>query len=236
MRVLFPNVHVATRRLLRRVGFTVKESNAGCCGALHAHNGHLDESHRMAEQLFHAMPGDLPIIVNSAGCGSFLKESSLPPAPEGEGAKEWGSGRVFDASEFLFEQGLAETLGRHARFEKKVTYHDACHLAHGQKVWLQPRELLQDIPGIEFVELEESDRCCGSAGIYNVLQPKLARELLERKWRFIERSGAEVVALGNPGCHAWVAQAAREHGGRVRVLHTLELLEESLSEMDPGRA
>lgn len=219
MRVLYPQVNEATKRLLRRVGFAVKQVPQGCCGALHAHNGYLDQAKSMREALFAKFPGELPIVVNSAGCGSWLKE---------------GAGKVWDASEFLFEQGLAEILNSRiaregTRGPTRVTYHDACHLAHGQGIRSAPRELLMAIQGIELVELAEADMCCGSAGIYNVTQPKMARELLERKWRNVEATGASIVATGNPGCHAWIAQAARAHGQTVEVVHTLELLERAFS-------
>jgi glycolate oxidase iron-sulfur subunit len=94
---------------------------------------------------------------------------------------------------------------------------------------VEPRGLLGAVPGLELVPLPEADTCCGSAGIYNVTQPKMARDLLERKWRNVESTGARLVVTGNPGCHAWIEQAAREHGGEVRVLHTLELLEAAFS-------
>jgi glycolate oxidase iron-sulfur subunit len=221
MRVLYPRVHEATRRLLRRVGYAVRDVAQGCCGALHAHNGYLNEAHRFAERLEASMREDLPIIVNSAGCGSFLKDR------EREGHESF-AGRVFDASEFLHGAGLTEVLRTSARLEATVAYHDACHLAHGQGIRSQPRELLEAVPGLRSVPLPEADTCCGSAGIYNLTQPKLARSILERKWRNVESTGAEIVATGNPGCHAWIAQAAREHGGHVRVMHTLELLEAAI--------
>ena len=215
MRVLYPGVHVALRRLLRRVGLAVREApGQGCCGSIYAHNGELAKGRELAEVLAGTMPGDLPVIVDSAGCGSWMKEGAF-------------AGRAFDASEFLLAEGLAEALAK-GRLETTVTYHDACHLAHGQGVRSAPRELLGAIPGLTLVEMGEADTCCGSAGIYNVVQPKLARSLLERKWENVAATGAEIVALGNPGCHAWIAQAAREHGGTVRVRHTLEVLEEAL--------
>jgi glycolate oxidase iron-sulfur subunit len=217
MRVLYPRVHEATRRLLRRVGFEVRASNAGCCGALHAHNGYLGEAHAMADAMAHSWTGNLPLVVNSAGCGSFLKEhSSL-------------SSRTYDASEFLFSNGLAEALRKTEGLDKTVTYHDACHLAHGQGIRTQPRDLLATIPGLRLTEMREPDRCCGSAGIYNLLQPKLARKLLERKWANVEATGADVVALGNPGCHAWLDQASRERSSPIAVLHTMEVLEAAFS-------
>lgn len=227
MRVLFPRVHQATRRLLRRIGYRVRETSQGCCGALHAHNGYLDDARRMATKLVESMPADLPIIVNSAGCGSTMKEYGHLL----EGDSTFAS-RVFDASEFLFKHGLGETLATAPGFTERVTYHDACHLSHGQKITQAPRELIRAIPRIEYVELPEAEMCCGSAGIYNVTQPKMARTLVERKMANVESTGALYVATGNPGCHAWIAQAAREHGGQVRVLHTAELLEAAFLGLD----
>lgn len=226
MRVLFPGVHQATRRLLRRVGYTVRETDAGCCGSLHLHVGYLDKARSFAEKLAAAMPEDLPVIVDSAGCGSTMKEyGSL-----GSRICDLGSfsRRVLDVSEFLLANGLVEELGK-TNLTTKITYHDACHLAHSQGVRSQPRQLLEAVPGLQIVPLTEADTCCGSAGIYNVTQPKMARRLLERKWRNIEATGADAVVLGNPGCHAWIAQAAREHKSAVKVLHTGELLESAFS-------
>lgn len=222
MRTLYPRVHQVTRRLLRRVGYVVKDVPQGCCGALHAHNGHLEDAHRMAVELAKAFPGDLPVIVNSAGCGSTMKEYE---------DKQFAS-RVRDASEFLAAEGLAEELSKSAGITQPVTYHDACHLAHGQRIWEAPRNLIRAIPGVQFVELPEADTCCGSAGIYNVVQPEIARKLVERKYANIALTGASIVATGNPGCHAWIAQAAQEHGQHVQVFHTMELLEASFSGLD----
>jgi glycolate oxidase iron-sulfur subunit len=224
MRVLFPRVHEATRRLLRRVGFTVRESKAGCCGAMHAHAGLTDEAHERSLALLDEMPDDLPVIVNSAGCGSMMKglDRGLKPLAE----------RTFDASEFLLSQGLAGLLEGSSGIEKTVAYHDACHLAHGQQITQEPRELLAAIPGAGLKELPESSMCCGSAGTYNLTQPKLARQLLERKWANFETTGADFLVSGNPGCHAWLAQAAREKSSDATVLHTMELLEASFSGLD----
>jgi glycolate oxidase iron-sulfur subunit len=221
MQVLFPRVHQATRRLLRRVGFTVREAKQGCCGALHAHNGHLGDARKMATALVTAMPDDLPVVVNSAGCGSTMKEYGHLI---GHSADAYAH-RVVDISEFLVAEGLESELTRAPGLATTATYHDACHLAHGQKIWTAPRTLLAAIPKLTMIDLPEADTCCGSAGIYNVVQPDLARKLLDRKWANVETTGAKVVATGNPGCHAWIAQASREHGGHSRVLHTAELLE-----------
>lgn len=213
MEVLFPAVNESTRRLLRRVGYETLPNSAGCCGALHAHNGQLSTALQMANELDRDMLGGEPLIVNSAGCGSWIKEALKHRVS-------------YDASEFLLEKGLPAMLADSPKANIRIAYHDACHLSHGQGIRSQPRALLEAIPGVTMVRLAESEHCCGSAGIYNVLQPAMARALLERKWKHVEASGADIVAMGNPGCHAWIAQAAREHQSRIRVMHTMEVLEE----------
>jgi glycolate oxidase iron-sulfur subunit len=217
MRVLHPDVHVALRRLLRRIGYSVRETDAGCCGALHAHNGMLADAVARFDCLVESMPGDLPIVVDSAGCGSWMKEQTSL------------AGRTQDATEFLLSHGLLDALTESPGIPASVTYHDACHLAHGQRIKETPRRLIQAIPTATFVELSEADMCCGSAGTYNLTQPTRARALLDRKWANIEATGTQIVAMGNPGCHSWIQQAADESGGSLRVMHTLDLLEASFS-------
>lgn len=224
MRVLYPRVHEATQRLLRRVGFRVHDISAklGCCGALHAHAGELETAQQLAQGLVDHLPADVPLVVNSAGCGSTIKEyGHLLESENGLGVAQ----RTFDISEFLLTHGLTERLVEAPEQSVRATYHDACHLAHGQRITQPPRQLLEAIPGWNWTPLPESDLCCGSAGTYNLFQPVMARRLLERKWHAIESTAAQVVVLGNPGCHAWIAQAAREHADRARVLHTAEALE-----------
>lgn len=215
MGVLFEGVHQATERLLRRLGFRARRTGSLCCGALDLHSGFAATARQKSDSLMGSLPKDAILITNSAGCGSALKDG--------------GAGKVMDASEFLLANGLAEALAKSRGLKRKVTYHDACHLAHGQRVQSQPRALLESVPGIQLVKLRESEVCCGSAGIYNVQQPKIARQLLERKWANIETTGADIVASGNPGCHAWIEQAARERGSAIRVMHTLEVLEAAFS-------
>lgn len=222
MKVLFPNVHQATRRLLRRVGFEVLETNAGCCGALHAHNGYLAEAELKAQQLSQHFLKDIPIIVNSAGCGSTLKEYGQII---GKGQSKIAE-QTMDITEFLHQQNLSKLFPEHNLFNNKtLTYHDACHLAHGQKITSQPRDLIQAIPGSNYIELPEANMCCGSAGTYNVFQPKSAHDLLTRKWENIQSTQAMVVASGNPGCHAWIQQASQEHSSPIKVMHIASLLE-----------
>ena len=226
MRVLYPDVNEATRRLLRRAGFRVRETSAGCCGALHAHSGYLREADELATGLAKAMPDDLPVIVNSAGCGSTIKDYG---AVVGAGLEGFAS-RAVDIAEFLagvdFEQQLAASSGLPG---VRLTYHDACHLVHGQRVASAPRRLLEAIPGVELVPLLEADVCCGSAGTYNLTQPSRARKLLDRKWDNVAATGAQIVVMGNPGCQTWIGQAARESGECIEVRHTADVLESSFS-------
>ncbi len=223
MRSLHPRVHASAKRLLRRVGLQTIERPGGCCGSMHAHAGELANARAKALALAAALPGDAPVVVDSAGCGSTMKTyAELDPALAPFAA------RVVDLSEILHARGLAEALKEAPGLDAVVTYHDACHLAHGQGIRSLPRDLLRAIPGLTLVELDEADVCCGSAGVYNVLQPAMARALLERKMDRVAATGAAFVALGNPGCHAWIEQGARERGG-VRVVHTAELLEAAFS-------
>jgi glycolate oxidase iron-sulfur subunit len=176
----------------------------------------------MGENLVRQFPGDTPLIINSAGCGSTIKEyHHLIGTKEAENLV----GRTFDLSEFLLNNGFLDLLKTSPGLKNKVTYHDACHLSHGQRITQPPRQLIQAIPGVEYVELPEAELCCGSAGIYNVAQPEMARKLGERKVGNIESTGATLVAMGNPGCHAWIRQVAQEHSGLLEVMHTAELLE-----------
>lgn len=214
MRVLYPNVHEATRRLLRRLGFESVISSADCCGALHAHNGYLREARAKLAESLRVISSDTTIIVNSAGCGSWMKDAA-PGRP------------IYDISEFLWANGGVELMQQSRGLDETATYHDACHLAHGQRIRSQPREMLAAVPNLKLVELNESDHCCGSAGIYNVLQPSMAQRLGERKWKNIEATGARIVVLGNPGCHAWIAQQAL--GSSVDVLHLAEILERAFA-------
>ncbi|MGE0000951.1 MAG: (Fe-S)-binding protein [Fimbriimonadaceae bacterium] len=200
MDVMFPHVHEATERLLRRVGFQAVWSR-GCCGALHSHAGYADQGGAMA------LRHPAGVLTNSAGCGSHLHGSK-------------------DVCSFLIRQGLARLLASAPPYGVRVAYMDACHLAHGQGVRSAPRKLLAAVPGLELVELDDP-HCCGSAGLFSMLRPETAGALLERKWASFLRSGAEVLLVGNPGCLSWLA--GRAHGTRFRVAHTLEVLEEVLT-------
>jgi glycolate oxidase iron-sulfur subunit len=155
------------------------------------------------------------VVVNSAGCGAWLKECGVP---------------ALDISEAIGTLDLSA-----ARWDGVVTYHEACHLVHGQKISAGPRSLIQSVPGVRFVELPEADVCCGSAGVYSMVEPEMAHRLRDRKWGHIERalsapagSRPPTVVLGNPGCHAWIADAAKRTGSPIQVLHLAEFLEFAL--------
>lgn len=211
---LFPTTLAAVTRLLRRVGVQVRHTADACCGSMMAHAGQAAEAEAKLNHLKSTMPDGLRVVTFTAGCGSHLKET-------------W---RSIDITEILLEKGLAQQLkSANGVSGLSVTYHDACHLAHGQKVKSAPRELLGAVPGLRLIELKESDMCCGSAGTYNVFQPTMARQLLERKWENIASTGAHIVAQGNAGCHSWIAQAARERGSQIRIMHTAEVLESAFS-------
>ncbi len=220
-RFVYPYVNADTARLLALAGWDVVAPDAqGCCGALHLHAGRLDEYRRMARELMATLGRDVDVIVtNAAGCGSALKEC-------GHWLDDGATGRmppVRDVTEVLAEADLP--LGE---LPLTVAYHDACHLAHGQRVRAEPRALLRRIPGLTLVDLADSDLCCGSAGVYNLLEPELAGDLARRKVARIRESGARVIAAGNPGCLMQIARQCREEGLEVEVVHPVELLARSL--------
>jgi glycolate oxidase iron-sulfur subunit len=221
-RHLYPNVNAATVRLLSLAGYDVViPRQQGCCGALELHAGRLDDVRARARALAAAFPPDLDMVVtNAAGCGSAMKEYGhwLPDAPDVVAF----SRKVRDVSEVLVSAELPLTP-----LEMTVAYHDACHLAHGQRVRSEPRALLASIPGLRLVPLADSDLCCGSAGVYNLLEPDIADRLLDMKIARIEESGARVVAAGNPGCLLQIARGCRERRLPIDVVHPVELLARS---------
>ncbi len=231
MRVLFGGTNAATVRVLQANGCEVIAPKiAGCCGALHLHTGFHAEALDRARALIDAFAPVIEtldaIILNSAGCGSTMKEYGdlLADDPKYRDRAALFASKVKDVSEWLDAIGLTPPT---RPLNATVSYHDACHLAHGQKIRLQPRQLLLRIPGVRLVEMEESDTCCGSAGVYNVTEPELARRLLDRKIEHLRATGASIIATGNPGCLAWIQQGAREAGLDVRICHPVELLDEA---------
>ena len=221
-RFFFRDVNADTARLLAAAGWEVVLPRAqGCCGALHLHAGRLGEFRGLARDLMGAFGEDVDVVVvNAAGCGSALKEYGhwLGEAEAGTFAA-----RVRDVSEVLADADLPLRP-----LEATVAYHDACHLAHGQRLRAEPRRLLSKIPGLRLVELAESDLCCGSAGVYNLVEPAVARALGRRKAEQVRASGARVIASGNPGCIMQIARHCRELGAPVEVLHPVSLLARAL--------
>jgi glycolate oxidase iron-sulfur subunit len=225
--LIYSDVNRDTADVLRANGCTVITPPAqGCCGSLHAHNGEYEMAKDYARRLLDHFDLDRldAIITNAAGCGSHLKhfDRLLHDDPRyASRAAQW-SEKVRDISEWLVEIDFRapEKSGTEAR----VTYHDACHLCHGQKITAQPRNLLAKIPGLEIAPLTESMWCCGSAGIYNLIQPEMADKLLQRKLGHIAATGATVVATGNPGCLLQIQNGLAARGVKIAVAHPVTLL------------
>jgi glycolate oxidase iron-sulfur subunit len=227
--VMFDKVNRQAVELLNACGAEVRVSRGQvCCGAIHHHNGSWEPAKEFARRNIDAIlgtgtAGPKLIATNIAGCGAMLKDYDhlLRDDPQyAERAKEFSS-RVRDISEVLLELGLPEM--KHP-VNLTVTYHDACHLAHAQKVTAAPRKLLAKIPGLKLVPLAESDMCCGAAGTYNLTQPEMASDLAERKIRHIETTGAPVCVTGNVGCAMHIQSQAQARGKGLEVVHPVELL------------
>lgn len=227
MPLLFGDVNEATVRVLRRNGCeTVFPEGQICCGALNTHNGETTSAKEMARRNIDVFlnAGVDAVIVNAAGCGAAMKEYGhlLKDDPVyAEKAKRF-SLLVKDAGEFLAGIGLVGKLGT---LNITVTYQDPCHLAHGQRVRGQPRQLLQAIPGLKLVEMNGSDRCCGSAGIYNITHGEMSQQLLRDKMPAIADTGSEAVVAPNPGCMLQLRYGAQKYGPDVKVYHLMDLLD-----------
>jgi glycolate oxidase iron-sulfur subunit len=226
----FPQVNAATARVLAAEGCDViVPKTQGCCGALSVHNGREEEAQRYARRTIDAFEaaGVDTVVVNAAGCGSSMKEYAtlLEEDPAyAERAKRFAE-NTRDIAEFLVKLGPAAE--RHP-LEVSVAYHDACHLGHAQGIRVQPRELLRGIPGLEVREIPEAELCCGSAGIWNILNPEPARELGDRKARNIATTGAALLVTANPGCLMQVASSLERQGTAIGMAHTVEVLDASI--------
>jgi glycolate oxidase iron-sulfur subunit len=238
MSVLFADLHEATIRVLQRNGCEVAvPAGQTCCAALNLHNGERDRARAMARRNIDVFlgAGVDAIIINAAGCGSASKEYDIllrdDPA-YAERAKRY-SHLCHDITEFLVEHGLTGPLGE---VRARVTYQDPCHLIHGQRIHRQPRELLRRIPGLELVEMDDADRCCGSAGIYNLVQPAYSRQILDEKVAALKRTGADAVVAPNPGCMLQIAAGLRAHGTSMHVHHLIDLLDRSYAAAEQPRS
>ncbi len=198
-------MNAATARVLAAEGWEVAVPSQGCCGALSAHAGRAGEAERLTERLGRRLAG-LPVAVNSSGCGSHLKDHG------------------FDALD------LTELLGERPRgtlhpLPLRVAYQDSCHLRHAQRLPSAWKPVLERIPALDLVEPAEQDVCCGSAGVYNILQPEAARELGDRKAAHVLATGAEALVSANPGCLVQLSQALERAGRPLPTLHPVELLD-----------
>jgi glycolate oxidase iron-sulfur subunit len=235
-RLSFAKVNQATVRVLAAEGCRVAApGNQGCCGALPLHSGRIDQARELARHNIDVFEkaGVDRIAVNAAGCGSAMKEYGdlLADDPEWADRAKAIAGKVRDVTELLVELGEQRAVRR--PLPARVVYHDACHLAHGQGVRTQPRALLQGIPGIELLTPAESDICCGSAGIYNLVQPDPAAQLGARKVRHIAALSPDMIATANPGCTLQIAAAARGLGHDWPIFHPIELIDASIHGVDP---
>lgn len=237
---LFGRVNRATVTALNAAGLDTRTPQGHvCCGALHAHNGELEGARDLARKTIEAFDGlrdeagePLPIVVNSAGCGAHMRAYGHLFAKDEawrERAQAFDA-RVVDFSELLAKEPYRARLAPLLQKSPAgtMTYDDPCHLCHGQGVREEPRTLLDLLPGVERVELEQSESCCGSAGIYSMLRPQDSQRFLDEKLAALSKSGAQTLVTANPGCHMQWAGGVRRAGLAVEVLHVAEIIERAL--------
>ncbi len=228
---LDPEIGWAAGRVLARNGVEViVPAGQGCCGSLAMHAGEAEGARKLARRNLLAFPEDVDaVITTAAGCGSGMREyGALFLGEPEEAAAARLAGRTLDVAEFLADLGLAEVPPALAS-PRRVAYHDACHLAHAQKVTAAPRRLLAQVDGLELLEPAEAELCCGSAGIYNVERPEVAADLGERKARNLLATGAELIASGNIGCLTQLRKQLGNLGHPIPTLHTIQVLDRAYS-------
>ncbi|MGD0474686.1 MAG: heterodisulfide reductase-related iron-sulfur binding cluster [Candidatus Velthaea sp.] len=230
-RSFFPNVNAATIRVLAAEGYDVLvPPGQGCCGALSLHSGRSGEAKRFARALIRRFARENvdAILVNAAGCGSTLKQYAELFADERKlrDAAQAFSAKVQDINEFL--AGIEPAAPRRP-LAMRVAYHDACHLAHAQRITAQPRALLRGIPGLELVEIPDGAQCCGSAGTYNLFEPESAREIGERKATSVLSVAPDLLASANPGCTVQIQSILRARGAKLPAAHPIEILDASIA-------
>ncbi len=224
MDVMFGDINESTIHVLTYNGNEVTlPKQQTCCGALHVHAGDRDTGRKLAKQNIEAFEDAGKVIVNAAGCGCALKEypELFKDDPEWRDRAEKFAAKVEDVSKYLCDTGYVKP---ESRIHKSITYHDACHLAHGQGVRHEPRQMLQDIPGVEYKEMKNADTCCGSAGIYNLTNPEMAGAVLDRKMADVPED-VEMISMGNPGCMLQMAMGVQKYGRRSEIVHTIQLLD-----------
>lgn len=225
--VSFARLNEATVRVLQKNGCEVAiPASQGCCGALHLHSGLRQDARQLARRNIDALEngGYDAIVTNAAGCGSTLKEYGelLADDPQYSAKAHAFAAQMRDVTEFLAGIELNREM---TPVNAVVTYQDSCHLAHGQRVRTAPRRLLKAIPGVEFREMRGADICCGSAGIYNVVQNEMSMQVLASKMKSVNATGAGIVATANPGCMLQLETGVRMHGQKQKVMHVVELLD-----------
>jgi glycolate oxidase iron-sulfur subunit len=230
--VFFPSVNAATARVLSAEGCDVViPAGQGCCGALSLHSGRRAEAAAFARRTIETFEqaGVDAVIVNAAGCGSAMKEYAdlLAGDPAWADRAAAFSGKVRDFSEYLAEIG---PVAPRAELPLTIAYHDACHLGYGQRITAQPRSLLRAIPGVTLAELGDGGTCCGSAGIYNLVQPDAAAELGARKARAVQATGADLLVSANPGCTLQISRALAAGGAAMPMAHIAEVLDASIQD------
>lgn len=232
-RLFFSDVNAATVRVLTANGCEVViPKTQGCCAALPEHQGQKEQAQALARQMIDSFEetGVDAVIINAAGCGHTLKEYGHileDDADYKEKAVKFAA-KVKDAQEFLAQVGLTAELSPITDEPLTLVYQDACHLLHGQKISLQPRQLLRQIPGVQLREPIDAALCCGSAGVYNMLQPDVADELGKQKVENLLNTGAELIASANPGCTLQITKHLREQGKEISIVHPLQLLDYSI--------
>jgi glycolate oxidase iron-sulfur subunit len=234
-RVFFPGVNAATVRVLAAEGCEVViPEGQGCCGALSIHAGREEESLAFGRELIASFEsgGFDAILVNAAGCGSHLKDYGRLFAEDPQWARRAMDfqGRVRDITEFL--AGLQPVAARHP-IRARVAYHDACHLAHAQSIRQAPRDLLKSIPELTVTDIADAEECCGSAGIYNLMEPASADEIGRRKAERVAATKADLLASANPGCTLQIRRALLRRGIVLPSLHPIEILDASIANRLP---
>lgn len=234
MNTMFADINIDTIDVLKECGCKIiTPQDQVCCGSLMGHNGDMEFALKLARKNIDAFDKhDYDYLIsNSAGCGAFMKDYAhlLEDDPAyAEKAKRFSS-KVKDVMEFFAEQKPFPKLEHELELElKNVTYHDACHLIHAQKVSTQPREVIKSLPGVKYTELEEASWCCGSAGIYNVVRYDDAVKQLERKMTNIKNTNAKIVLTGNPGCMGQIKHGTKKFNVDVEVLHPVTLIKRFL--------
>ncbi|NWF50270.1 MAG: (Fe-S)-binding protein [Ignavibacteriaceae bacterium] len=232
MNTMFADINLDTIDVLKKCGCKIiTPKDQVCCGSLMGHNGDMKFALELARKNIDAFDKhDYDFLIsNSAGCGAFMKDYAhlLEDDPEyAEKAKKFSS-KIKDITEFLSEEKPDLNLAS-LNENIKVTYHDACHLVHAQKIANQPRNIIKSLPGVEYIELEEASWCCGSAGIYNVVRYNDALIQLERKMKNISNTGAEIVLTGNPGCMGQIKHGVKKFNVNVEVIHPITLMKRML--------